>query len=168
MSNDKASPEPGWARNTGHARLKALDAQRSLGEGNERGLIAERIYRYGWAYDERDSSLLRDCFTEDGVWEGMIMGLTKVGPFAGREEITAFLTDFWNVQTDQRRHVFTNVIVDDLTATSAIAHAYLILTASTLSSMVPVTVGPYRFSMVKESDGVWRMQRLVGGFDAPF
>lgn len=161
-------PEPGWSRSAQHSRVKSLAADLDLSRAMNRLLIAERIYRYGWAYDERDREGLDDCFTENGIWEGSIMGITPVGPIQGRAEIVNWLTDFWNIQRDQRRHAFTNVIIDDLSDSEATAHAYLILTASAGSVMVPVTVGPYRLSMVKEPDGVWRMSRLVGGFDAPF
>ena len=131
-------------------------------------MIAERIARYGWGYDERDAALLSDCFTADGVWEGSIMGGDAVGPFTGRDTVVAFLAEFWAIQTDQRRHVFTNVVVESITADTAMAHAYLILTASADATMAVVTNGPYRFELSRESDGVWRMAKLSAGFDAPF
>jgi hypothetical protein len=131
-------------------------------------MIGERVHRYGWGYDERDPGQLADCFTADGVWEGSIMGADQVGPFVGRDAVVAFLAGFWDVQTDQRRHIFTNVVVDDLTGTTATAHAYLLLTASSDATMTPVTNGPYRLEMRKEEGGVWRIARLTAGFDAPF
>jgi len=161
------NPEPAWARAFGHAQVKAQVADPDAGRAADRVMIAERVHRYGWGYDERDRELLGDCFTADGVWEGSIMGGDKVGPFEGRDAVVAFLTEFWTVQTDQRRHIFTNVVVDDLTDNSAVAHAYLLLTASSDSTMTPVTNGPYRLIMRKEA-GNWRIARLVAGFDAPF
>ena len=35
------------------------------------------------------------------------------------------------------------------------------------AAMAAVTVGPYRLLMAKDS-GIWRIARLIGGFDAPF
>ena len=102
-------PEPGWGRTTGQTQVGRL----SHGEVDrvlDRLDIAERIHRYGWGYDERDQALLGDCFTADGVWEGSIMGTQPLGPFTGREEIVAWLMTFWDQQTDQRRHRFSNVI----------------------------------------------------------
>jgi ketosteroid isomerase-like protein len=159
-------PSPAWANASEHSRVTALD-HRGAERAIDHVLIAERIYRYGWAYDERDRELLGDCFTEDAVWEGSVMGQQPVGPFEGREAILDFLTDFWDVQDDQRRHIFTNVIVQDLADTTATAHAYLMLTASENAHMTPVTAGPYRLELVRESDS-WRLTRLVGGWDAPF
>jgi hypothetical protein len=164
-------PAPGWAAQTGHARVRPLVADAG-GDASgraaaDRVLIAECINRYGWGYDERDEALLAAGFTADAVWEGSVMGGDTVGPFEGRDAVVAFLEEFWEVQTDQRRHIFTNIVVDDLTATTAVAHAYLLLTASTGGTMTPVTNGPYRLTMRKE-DGVWRIARLTAGFDAPF
>jgi hypothetical protein len=160
----KLNPDPAWASNSRHVELKAMTVADS---GADRALIAERIFRYGWAYDERNAELLGDCFTPNGVWEGSIMGQQSVGPFEGRESIVEFLASFWTIQADQRRHIFSNVVIDQLDSDEAVAQAYLILTESSDSAMTPVTTGPYRFHFTKESD-IWRITRLSGGFDAPF
>ena len=159
-------PAPAWAKEKGHVVLRPL-TNGAPESGVDRALIAERIYRYGWAYDERNPELLGDCFTSEGIWEGSIMGQIAVGPFVGREAIVDFLSSFWTEQTDQRRHIFTNVIIDALSDAEAVGQAYLMLTASSDSAMSPVTTGPYRFEFAKEPD-CWRMKRLSGGFDAPF
>ena len=159
-------PEPGWARTTGHLTVGALE-QAEPERAADRLAIAEQVHLYGWGYDERDRDLLGGCFTEDGIWEGTIMGADTVGPFTGRAEVVDFLTGFWDEQTDQRRHIFTNVVVSDVTESSAVVHAYLLLTASTGGVMSPITTGPYRFEM-QNDDGVWRIARLAAGFDAPF
>jgi hypothetical protein len=59
------------------------------------------------------------------------------------------------------------VVIDELTSSTAVAHAYLLLTASAGAAMTPVTAGPYRLIMRREPDS-WRIARLVAGFDAPF
>jgi SnoaL-like domain len=159
-------PTPGWGTVTSHVRL-APAAPADPAVAADRLAIAECIHRYGWGYDERSRELLADCFTADGIWEGSLMGADQVGPYEGRDAVVTFLTDFWAVQTDQRRHIFTNVVVTEVTGSAAVAHAYLLLTASTGGTMTPVTNGPYRFEM-RNDGGVWRMARLVAGFDAPF
>jgi uncharacterized protein (TIGR02246 family) len=159
-------PQPGWGRFTGHVRVTRL-SHSEAGRALDRLEIAERVYRYGWAYDERDPELLSDSFVDDAVWEGSIMGQVSVGPFAGREKIVDWLSAFWNEQQDQRRHIFTNVVVQALTEDTATAHAYLLLTATSESKTTPVTTGPYRFELTRQNDS-WRIARLVAGFDAPF
>ena len=159
--------EPGWATTAGHMQVRPLVGDSDPRRIADRVMIAETIHRYGWAYDERDHDLIGDTFTEDAVWEGNVMGAEPVGPFVGREAIVAFLAEFWAVQKDQRRHIFTNVIVDDLTADGAVAHAYLLLTSASDATMAPVTNGPYRLIMRKEG-AIWRMAHLIGAFDAPW
>lgn len=163
--SDEASPAPGWARSTGQVRLRppsdALDGTLA------RLLIAECVARYAWAYDERDADALADCFTADGVWEGSLMGSHQIGPHQGREAVVDFLSAFWPEQEDQRRHVFTNLVVDLESPDRATAHAYLVLTSAAGGSVRPVTTGPYRFDLRTERD-VWRLSRLSAGFDAPF
>jgi SnoaL-like domain len=159
-------PQPGWGRTTGHVRVGRL-SHSEAGRALDRLEIAERVYRYGWGYDERDRELLGDCFTHDAVWEASIMGQVSVGPFAGREKIVEWLATFWDEQQDQRRHIFTNLVVQDMTEDTATAHAYLLLTATTETTTTPVTTGPYRFELSRQDDS-WRILRLVAGFDAPF
>ncbi len=167
--NDSAAlhPAPGWSAHEGHSAAASVTVDAASSNAIDRILIAERIARYGWSYDERDTQRLGECFTIDGVWEGRIMGEVSVGPFQGRSAIVTFLLSFWPQQSDQRRHIFSNVVVDDLTGTSATAHAYLHLTKSEAGILSSVTVGPYRFEAVKE-EGVWRFARLKAGFDVPF
>ena len=168
MSEQSTSlPIPAWANRAGRIILQALRGAHGTAEAIDRALIAERIYRYGWAYDERDQALFADCFIEDSVWEGNVMVEVAVGPFIGRDAIVTFNTDFWKVQVDQRRHIFSNVTIDDLSETSAVAHAYLLLTSSQESAMTPVTTGAYRIEVVKEAT-IWRIKHLTSSFDAAF
>jgi hypothetical protein len=160
-------PQPGWAAGAGHAAVQRQQADRDPCRAADRLMIAERISRYGWGYDERDVELLADCFTADAVWEGSMFGTDRVGPHVGREAVVRFLTGFWAVQSDQRRHLFTNIVVDELSETAAVAHAYLLLTASAGGTMTPVTNGPYRLTLRNEA-GNWRIEHLLAGFDAPF
>lgn len=164
----ESRPRPAWASAAGRIALQAAQgADNDPGRAADRIMIAERIARYGWGYDERNEALLADCFTADAVWEGSIMGGDVAGPCVGREAIVEFLKGFWVQQTDQRRHIFTNVLVESLSGDTAVAVAYLLLTASADGAMTPVTVGPYRWDLRNEA-GVWRVTHLAAGFDAPF
>lgn len=167
MADNKQKPAPGWSRLLGLSTVGAGSAS-SGDPAGDRVLIMDRIYRYAWGFDERNVDGLGECFTEDGIWEGWVMGIEHVGPFTGRDAIKGFMSEFWPNQRDQRRHVFTNVIIDDYTGTTAQAHAYLLLMSSMDSATLPVTVGPYRFDVVKDHDDVWRLSHLRGGWDSPF
>jgi hypothetical protein len=162
-------PAPAWASEAGIVAMQPSAGAASAGPAGDRLLIAERIARYGWAFDERDRAGVADCFTADGVWEGQVMGIEPIGPFEGRTAVVEFLTSFWDEQDDQRRHVFANVVVDQLLGDGATAHAYVILLRSSEASMTPLTAGPFRFELARDAgDGVWRIARLLAGFDTSF
>jgi hypothetical protein len=166
---EQLRPAPAWASTAGVVAMRPAVGATGAGSPIDRLLIAERVARYGWAFDERDRDGVADCFTEDGIWEGQVMGIEPIGPFAGRAPVVEFLTSFWEEQEDQRRHVFANVVVDDLLADTASAHAYVILLKSSEASMTPLTSGPFRFALARDADdGVWRIARLVAGFDTTF
>jgi hypothetical protein len=166
-SFESLQPAPAWATASGcvdvHQQGSAADVL-----GQERALVSERIARYGWSFDERDRVGLADCFTPEANWEGSIMGTTAVGPFVGRESITEFLAHFWEVQRDQRRHIFSNIVTNAFTAEGVTAHAYLLLTSTEGGTMAPISAGPYRFELERSGDEVWRISRLTACFDAPF
>ncbi|MCW3068553.1 MAG: hypothetical protein JWL67_1178 [Solirubrobacterales bacterium] len=160
-------PVPGWGHSTGHLdmRLPTRPAEESI--AIERSLITERVSRYGWSFDERRADLLSDCFTEDGVWEGSIMGGEALGPFVGREAIVEWMSEFWTTQRDQRRHMIVNTVIEDQTDTTALAQAYQVLTAARRGQVALETTGFYRFNL-ERSGGIWRIAHLFSGYDAPF
>lgn len=167
MNEKDQQPVPGWSRTLGLSTVGPGSAS-SGDQAADRILIMDRVFRYGWSFDERNIEGLGECFTEHGIWEGWVMGTAQVGPFNGRAAIQAFMAEFWPNQRDQRRHIFSNVIVDNYTGSTAQAHAYLLLMSSMERATSPVTVGPYRFDLVKDDDEVWRLSHLRGGWDSPF
>lgn len=130
-------------------------------------LVIERVTRYCWAYDERRADLLADCFTQDGVWAGNVLNKVPVGPFAGRESILKWLTEFWPHQHDQRRHMLLNNLVESLSTVSAVTLSYLLLMSSNGEAPKVECTGYYRCELVREVD-VWRISRMTACFDAPF
>lgn len=134
---------------------------------SERILITERMYRYGWAFDERQESLLAECFTDDAIWQANIMGIDMVGPHIGRENIMNFMKGFWPIQFDQRRHLIMNVIVDSQDEGNATVFTYHLLMSASKGTLTPVTTGFYRVSMLK-LNGSWKINSLLAGYDIPF
>lgn len=158
---------PAWAHAAGILALGdgvEVDGAPALAD---RLAICERIARYCWSYDERRLGPLTDCFTEDGVWEGNVLGQIPIGPFAGRDRIGAWLSDFWPHQKDQRRHMILNTIVEEQAADRALTLSYLLLMASTGEAISMESMGFYKTTYRKEGN-VWRISRLTAGFDKPF
>ncbi|GGY91928.1 nuclear transport factor 2 family protein [Novosphingobium colocasiae] len=162
-----SDPVPAWAHRTGLLALgPALPAKGDAG-ALDRHLICERIARYCWAYDERQEDLLADCFTEDGIWEGNVLGKIPIGPFEGREKVRQWLAGFWPHQHDQRRHMILNTLVEAQDADTATTLSYLLLMGADGTAVKLETTGFYRVHYRKEGE-TWRIARLTAGFDAPF
>ncbi|QEC49426.1 nuclear transport factor 2 family protein [Baekduia soli] len=159
-------PVPGWSAAAGRTGLAPPRAIARPDPLLDRLLIAESIARYGWAYDERRLDTMLEGFTEDALWEGSIMGVESIGPFRGRAALREFFGGIARRQTPQRRHAFTNIVVDELGPDTATAHAYILLWSSQDARTTPVTAGPYRFVFVRQ-DGRWLISELHAGFDAP-
>ena len=105
-------------------------------------------------------------FTETVLWDGSVMGVDQVGPFHGQQEVREFLAGILETQTAQRRHSFTNVVVDRLDGDEATAHAYLLLWSSEQGRTTPITTGPYRFTFTRMG-GEWLISAVLAGWDAP-
>jgi hypothetical protein len=158
---------PAWAHRCGMIRLGeavVLPDPRAL---TDRILFSERIARYCWAYDERQLDLLADCFTEDGVWEGNVLGQIPVGPFKGRDAIRTWLSEFWPHQRDQRRHMILNTVVESQSEHAAATLSYLLLMSSDGERSRLETTGFYHVNYQRVGD-TWKIMHLKAGFDAPF
>jgi len=157
-------PVPAWAHGSGLIALSVTPPTLDL---PIRDQLAERLHRYCWAFDERRPHILADCFTEDAIWEGFVMGETDIGPHMGREAVLAYLTAFWKYQRDQRRHVIANLIVERLEPDAATCMAYLLLLGSKRAETRFETAGLYRVDYRRSGDG-WRISRLTAAFDSPY
>jgi SnoaL-like domain len=166
LSRPSSEAGPAWAHECGAA---ALSSGPPSAEGSDTPAtsLAEPLSRYCWAYDERRREMLADCFTADGVWEGIVAGGQTVGPFRGRERIVEWLAGFWPHQRDQRRHVLNNFLVDSRSGSEAEIYAYLQLYSARDGKVKLETTGFYRAELLAD-EGSWRIRRLFAGFDAPF
>ncbi len=158
---------PGWAHRTKLLGLSEGARPADTAGVADRAYLSERIARYCWAYDERQIERLSTCFTEDAVWEGDVLGQTRIGPFTGRSGIVKWLSEFWPHQHDQRRHMILNTIVEEQDADRATTLSYLLLMSADGKAAKLETTGFYRVNLRREGDS-WRIARLTAGFDAPF
>lgn len=160
-------PVPAWAHGTSTVNLTLAEARIHIPAFDDRQALQEVLHRYCWGFDERRTDILAECFTEDGQWEAIVMGETTVGPFIDRIGVLEWLSRFWKYQKDQRRHMITNFIVEDISGDTASALAYLHLAGSNRAKTHFEVTGFYRLNYKKE-DGMWKIRRFYGGFDAPF
>ncbi|MFG2730405.1 nuclear transport factor 2 family protein [Streptomyces canus] len=160
------SSPPAWAHEIGVLSLGPVsEVPSSLAEIADRMLIQETASRYALAYDERRLDVLADVFAEDVTFAYSISG-GGYGESKGRETVIAWLHEIMQGQTDQRRHVCANFVVEELAADRAVVTTYLALFASDTETRL-VTTGFYRMELCK-SDGKWRLSYVYDGLDRPF
>ncbi|MFI9402976.1 nuclear transport factor 2 family protein [Nocardia sp. NPDC052316] len=171
-TNGSAVPETGapmgWATAAGVVALPPA----VVGEPRDaldRLMIADRIARYGWAFDEGDREALADCLTSDVVY-----GCVYAGQFRGGKELPSIqgvsavvdgLTSVWPTFPRQPRHIYTNVVVGDLADDRAIAYAYMPSIIADDTAPLLAHCEFLRFGFQRTSDGLWRISNLMYGMD---
>jgi hypothetical protein len=133
----------------------------------DRGRIADLWGGYGAANDLHDLDLVESCFTEDASFTIHIAGAGSVGPLQPRKEIVAFFRDALTAQTDQRRHVLTNLRYLEDTQERARMTAYLSLVVTDNGQTVLKSAGVYETEVILD-DGEWRFRSMVLSLDSPF
>ena len=126
----------------------------------------ELLNRYSLAYDTADPETLGRCFTEDAVFSMQLPGKDLVS-FETREGIVKLITDSLAAQTDQRRHINTNLIVTPRADGGFDTSHYLTLVATENGEIRLISAGIYRSRMV-ESGGELLIKSLHLDLDRPY
>ncbi|MBN9099841.1 MULTISPECIES: nuclear transport factor 2 family protein [unclassified Pseudonocardia] len=133
-----------------------------------RPLIENTLHRAAWGYDENDVGLIAAQFTENA---SMTMQIGRdgdlIGPFEGREAIRKLHADSLASQTDQRRHNFSNLIIDKETDGSASTVANLTLLSIENGAVKVLSSGWYRDEMVRQGED-WLIRSRHIYLDLPY
>jgi len=133
---------------------------------NRYEILCGLMSRFLLGVDEQDAERVRSTLTEDAQ-TGMVLDGEKMGPPPGREGIVGYLQEFWKTQTDQRRHVLSNPIVESESPEAAVLSFYLTLYATKDRKLRPIATGRYRVRYVLKGESGWiRNIELV--LDGPF
>lgn len=124
----------------------------------DRNAIENVLASWALGYDAREVPRMAECFTADAVMTMDIGGTEQMGPYVGHAEVMKHFTDHHEVQTDQRRHVTTNVVIDDETETSATVTSYLSLLVTDEGSTRLQATGVYHDQFVLEGSR-WKIRR---------
>lgn len=122
--------------------------------------------RFYLGLDEQDADRIRSTLTEDAE-TCMVLDGQKMGPPPGREGIIGYLEEFWRTQTDQRRHVLSNAVVESESPDAAVLAFYLTLYATRDRKLRPLATGRYRVHFVSK-DGSERIRSIELFLDGPF
>ncbi len=119
--------------------------------------IQDLAYRYAAANDERDVKAIAECFTATGSFGLQIRGLDPVGPFdhATTPDLRTFMGETLGQQTDQRRHVVTNLRIRRQSAHSYSVTSYFSLMVTDQGVTRVLTTGVYSDTVVRAAEGGW-------------
>ncbi|NIP14113.1 MAG: nuclear transport factor 2 family protein [Pseudomonadales bacterium] len=129
--------------------------------------IHDLLGRSAYALDERHVEMLEGTFTEDASFELDIEGVEGTMSFEGREAIMGLITDSMAEQTDQRRHVVTNVFFEDVAEERAKLVSNITITSVEHGQIRLVTSGLYRDEVLLKG-GEWRIHRRRIELDMPY
>ena len=133
----------------------------------DRQAIQDLFADYAWAMDARDFDLLADVFHEDASFTIDITGADSFGPFEPGSGVVEFISSTTKEQTDQRRHVVTNIRVEEETASDATVTATLTLNVVDDGKLTVQSVGVYRAECVDAGDR-WKFRQFNLALDLPF
>lgn len=133
----------------------------------DRNDIENLLNGYSLAYDTPDLDAMEQCFTEGASFKLTLPGQDPLA-FEPREAIMGLMRDSLSSQTDQRRHLNSNLIVhgtDDEGVTRT-TH-YLSLLATENGEISLLSAGVYRMEIV-EQDGGLKLRSLDLTLDRPY
>lgn len=134
---------------------------------DDRLAIHELMGRAAYALDERDLEMLAASFAGDAVMSVRIAGGEPLGPFDGREAIMDLMKDSMGQQTDQRRHVMSNLFIDDDDPERPRVTSYLTLFGTENGEVRLICTGIYH-DEVRRENGRWVLAKRHLDLDRPF
>jgi 3-phenylpropionate/cinnamic acid dioxygenase small subunit len=129
--------------------------------------IHELLSRSAYGLDERDVDMLAATFAENANFSMRIGGGDLVGPFETRAGIMQLMTDSMAEQTDQRRHVVSNVYFDGERDGNPVVVSNLTLMATENGEIQLLSAGVYRDTVVNVN-GAWEILDRYLELDKPY
>jgi alkanesulfonate monooxygenase SsuD/methylene tetrahydromethanopterin reductase-like flavin-dependent oxidoreductase (luciferase family) len=162
------TPPQAWAHRQGKIDMRPMEPSDWSPEAlAARAQIADAFFRFGIAHDEARVDVVVTCFTADTVFEVAQGQAQPFSSFHGRDELFDRLTRIISEQSDQRRHVISNVLVErlDLKAGTASALAFCAVTVAADGLSLGASV-IYTADLRREADGCWRFCYFFIGMDS--
>lgn len=129
--------------------------------------IHELLSRSAYALDVHDADMLANTFAENANFSMRIGGGDLVGPFVNRSGIMELMTGSMEEQTDQRRHVVSNIYFDGEEDGNPVVVSNLTLMATEHGEIALISAGVYR-DTVTRADGEWRLLNRYLELDKPY
>ena len=134
---------------------------------DDRFAIEQLLSSYGVFHDARDFVRLEACFTEDATYAMQIAGAAEPIRQQGSAAIVGQIREFKSRQHDQRRHVITNFLFDDVSADRVEVRSYVTVLATADDVLEVVSAGTYTDVVVRVGDE-WRIAAKALQLDKGF
>jgi ketosteroid isomerase-like protein len=112
-------------------------------------IIQELIAKYNIALDNKNIDDWTNTWTDDGVWS------TPFGEAKGKTELKNMINQVTNEFASGKRHLSTNIIIEDAPDNMTSAKSYLIVTEAKKTPEI-VASGAYIDSLKKDTNGKWK------------
>lgn len=124
----------------------------------DRSAVEDLANRYSLAYDTGDLAAIGSVFTEDATFSMVIAGGQPIS-FSTREAIVELMGNSMESQTDQRRHINSNLIIEGTDDGVTRTKHYLTLVATENEQITLLSAGLYSAEIV-EDGGSLRFRSL--------
>ena len=121
------------------------------------------LYTWALGYDSEDAALMRSAFTDDARFVFFLEAGGEPLIFEGIDEVMDLFLGALAGQTDQRRHVTTNPVMERIDGRTVKVTSYLVLIsilASDPTPLVVLTTGVYQDTVVRRQ-GLWRIRERI-------
>lgn len=129
--------------------------------------VIELLNQAGVAYDTADTNFLTNMFADDGAKFLMTIAGGDLISFDGKDTIGKLFTDSLAEQTDQRRHVVTNIHFQNEKEDSITAVSYLVLITVENGKLETLSTGIYTDECVQRGEE-WKIQTRRLDLDLPY
>ena len=133
----------------------------------EKLAIHELLSRSAYGLDVRDVDLLASTFADNARFSMRIGGGDIVGPFETRAGIMQLMTDSMAEQTDQRRHLVSNIFFDGENEGNPVVVSNLTLVATENGDIELISAGVYRDTVIRVN-GNWEILDRYLELDKPY
>lgn len=136
-------------------------------DAKEKLAIHELLARTVFGLDQRDPAMIEGCFTKEARFILEIKDAEAIPPFEGRDAIMKLMVDAMNAHQENRRHVISNIFVEEETADAATVVSTLAAFQAEHGKIGVMTSGVYR-DHLRKIDGAWRIAVRHLALDVPF
>ncbi len=137
------------ASTTNEQKASTTNEQKSSITVDDKIIIQELITKYNLAIDSKNIDEWSNTWTDDGIWT------TTFGEAKGKTELKNMANQITEEFASGKRHVSTNIIIEDASNNMANAKSYLTVIEAQKTPEV-VATGVYSDTLKKDGSGKWK------------